>query len=218
VLIRNTVPGSPAAEAGLQPGDLFLEVNGEEIDGVEKLQTLISQNLGKETVIIVQRGEGTVTVTLIPRVNPPEGQGAMGVELDNPTRPIGFSTAVTRGIGAAYENVRGILVLPVRMLQGEVSPQEGRLVGYKGMFDIYQRVQSPLWFFMIISLSLGIMNLLPIPALDGGRILLTLPEILIHRRIPSQYENAIHLVGFAMLLLLLFYINLQDFLNPLQLP
>jgi regulator of sigma E protease len=71
---------------------------------------------------------------------------------------------------------------------------------------------------MAISFSLGIMNLLPIPALDGGRILLTLPEIIVRRRIPPQYENYIHAAGFALLLLLLIYINLQDFLNPIQLP
>ena len=91
-------------------------------------------------------------------------------------------------------------------------------MGYKGMFDIYRSLQSPLWFFMAISISLGIINLFPIPALDGGRIMLTLPEILIHRRIPAQYENMIHMVGFALLIMLLIYINLQDFLNPIQLP
>jgi len=114
--------------------------------------------------------------------------------------------------------VRGILMLPVRLMSGDAAPQEGRLVGYKGMFDIYQRIESPLWFFMMISISLGIMNLLPIPALDGGRILLTLPEIIIRRRVPVKYENAIHLIGFTALLLLLIYINLQDFINPIQLP
>jgi len=86
------------------------------------------------------------------------------------------------------------------------------------MYDIFQELRNPLWFFMAISFSLGIMNLLPIPALDGGRILLTLPEIIVHRRIPPRYENYIHAAGFALLLLLLIYINLQDFLNPIQLP
>jgi regulator of sigma E protease len=71
---------------------------------------------------------------------------------------------------------------------------------------------------MTISMSLGFMNLLPIPALDGGRILFTLPEILIRKRVPAKFENAVHLVGFALLLLLLIYINLQDFINPIQLP
>jgi regulator of sigma E protease len=73
-------------------------------------------------------------------------------------------------------------------------------------------------FFATITISLGILNLLPIPALDGGRILFTLPEIVIGRRIPPQYENMINLVSFALLLMLLLYINLQDFINPIALP
>jgi regulator of sigma E protease len=218
VLVASIAPGSPAEEAKLQPGDLFLEVNGQKIDSIALLQKLISDNLGKTVTILVQRGDQTLSITLVPRANPPEGQGAMGVGLDNPTRPIGLGTAVQRGAAAAYENARGILVLPVRLLRGEASPQEGRLVGYKGMFDIYQRIQSPLWFFMAISVSLGIINLLPIPALDGGRILLTLPEIVIRRRVPPRIETALHLIGFALLIILLIYINLQDFINPIQLP
>jgi regulator of sigma E protease len=83
---------------------------------------------------------------------------------------------------------------------------------------VYTQLQNPLWFFTAISMSLGIFNLFPIPALDGGRILLTLPEILLRRRIPPKYENTIHLVGFTLLLLLLIYINVQDFVNPVQLP
>jgi regulator of sigma E protease len=67
-------------------------------------------------------------------------------------------------------------------------------------------------------MSLGLFNLFPIPALDGGRILLTLPEIFLRRRIPPHYENLIHLVGFTVLLIFLIYINLQDFINPIQLP
>jgi regulator of sigma E protease len=75
-----------------------------------------------------------------------------------------------------------------------------------------------LGFFATITLSLGILNLLPIPALDGGRILFIIPEIVLRRRIPAKYENVINLVSFALLLMLLLYINLQDFVNPIQLP
>jgi regulator of sigma E protease len=218
VLIRIVAPQSPAAEAGFQPNDRVLKVNGQPIDSIEKMQSLITQNLGKQAEIEVQRGSQTLTLNLTPRANPPAGQGPMGVELDNATRPISVLTAFNRGVTAAYQNVRGILLLPVRMLQGQASPQEGRLVGYKGMYDIYTRLPSPFLFFMMISISLGVINLLPIPALDGGRIALTLPEILFHRRIPAQYENVIHMVGFSLLLLLLIYINVQDFINPIKLP
>ncbi len=218
VLISYVANDSPAAAAGIQPGDMILEAAGEKVTSSARLQEIIAAHLGQEVNLLVKRGEQTVSLSLTPRQNPPEGQGPMGVGLDNPTQPISFGTAISRGTYAAYENARGILVLPVRMLRGEVSAQEGRLVGYKGMFDIYQRIQSRLWFFMAISISLGIMNLLPIPALDGGRILLTLPEILFRRRVPAQYENIIHMVGFAVLILLLIYINVQDFINPIQLP
>ncbi|MGB6423074.1 MAG: M50 family metallopeptidase [Anaerolineales bacterium] len=211
-------PGTPAAEAGMQAGDLFIAVNGQEIDSTAKLQELISQNLGTPTEIEYQRGDQIFVVTLTPRAEWPEGQGPMGIGITNPTQPVNVGTAIRRGAEATFGYVRALLLLPVRLLQGQASPQEGRLLGYKGMFDIYRSLQSPLWFFMAISISLGIINLFPIPALDGGRIMLTLPEILIRRRIPAQYENMIHMVGFALLIMLLIYINLQDFLNPIQLP
>lgn len=218
VLIASIAPNSPAAAAGLQVGDLVLQVNDQPITSTTALQNIVAQNLGVPITMLIQRGDQTLTLHLTPRANPPEGQGPLGVALDNPTQPISLGTAVQRGVGAVYENARSILLLPVRFLRGEAEPQEGRLVGYKGMFDIYQRLQSPLWFFMAISISLGVVNLLPIPALDGGRILLTLPEILIRRRVPTNFENVIHMVGFVLLILLLIYINVQDFVNPIQLP
>jgi len=218
VLVQATVPGSPAEAAGLLPGDLFVSANGQTIDSVEKLQALVADNVGKTVTFVMQRGDQTITMDITPRTDPPEGQGPLGVGLDNPTRPVSLITATTRGVTAAYENIRAILLLPVRLIRGQITPQESRLVGYKGMYDIYQRIQSPLWFFMMITISLGIMNLLPLPALDGGRIVMTLPEILFHRRVPAKYENAIHMVGFTLLVLLLIYINVQDFINPIQLP
>ena len=218
VRVQSTAPGSPAAEAGMQPGDLFISANGQAIDSVEKLQSIVAENVGKTVTFVLQRGDQSLTINVVPRTKPPDGQGPLGVGLDNPTRPVSLLTASYRGVYAAYENVHAILLLPVRMIRGQVTPQEGRLVGYKGMYDIYQRIQSPLWFFMMISISLGIMNLLPLPALDGGRIVMTLPEILFHRRVPMKYENAIHMIGFSLLLLLLIYINMQDFINPIKLP
>jgi regulator of sigma E protease len=123
-----------------------------------------------------------------------------------------------------------ILTLPGRLIQGTVAPEQARLVGYKGMYDIYQDFReadavaaveeepsaglNTMYFFASISISLGLLNLFPIPALDGGRILFALPEILFRKRIPQNAENIINLVSFAMLILLMIYINVQDFVNP----
>ncbi len=218
VIVYQVAPASPAEKAGLLPNDLFLSYDGQVIDSVQKLQTIISERLDVESEMVIQRGEQLITLKLTPRSNPPEGQGAIGVILDNPTQPITIIKAAEQSLVTSFEYIRSLLVLPVRMVQGEVSPEEGRLVGYKGMFDIYREVQNPLWFFTLISMSLGIMNLLPIPALDGGRVMLLLPELLFRKRVSPKFEQVLNMVGFALLILLLIYVNLQDFINPITLP
>jgi regulator of sigma E protease len=218
VLILDVAQNSPAEQAGLIAGDLILSVNGTPIDGQLTLQEQISANLGKATILVYLREGQEYTVSLVPRENPPEGQGAIGIRMSSPTVPISVPEAIKQGANATAENITGLLRLPIRMASGQATPEEGRLVGYRGMFEIYREIQSPLWFFMAISISLGVINLFPIPALDGGRILLTLPEILFRRRVPPKFENAIHMVGFTLLLILLIYINIQDFINPIQLP
>ena len=105
-----------------------------------------------------------------------------------------------------------------------------RPVGYKGIYDMYEYVaeEDPMpettvnlnvvSFFAMVSVSLGIFNLLPIPALDGGRILFALPEIIVRRRIPIEWQNAVNFVFFMALILLFVYINVLDFTNPINLP
>ena len=230
VQIIEVAPNSPAQQAGLRAGDLILEVNGQEINSTDDLQSTIHDSLGEATTIMFQRDGQVQEAVLTPRENPPEGEGAIGIVMSNPTRPISLVEALPRGVLGVFQHSRQILSFPVQMIQGDVSPEEGRFVGFKGMFDIYQEVRQSepgpivpsgvqvLGFFATITISLGILNLLPIPALDGGRILFVLPEIVIGRRIPQEYENVINLVSFALLLVLLLYINLQDFVNPIELP
>jgi regulator of sigma E protease len=230
VQVVEVVPNSPAAQAGLQPGDLILEVNGNEINGTDALSAAIYDNLGQETQLTYSHNGGVNTVTLIPRPEPPEGEGAIGIVMSNPTEPVSVIAALPAGVGAVYEHSEVLLTFPVKIIRGEMDASEGRLLGFKGMFDVYQAVQETeveqnvpegvnvLGFFATLTISFGILNLLPIPALDGGRIMFTLPEILLGRRVPPKYENAIHLVSLALLLMLLLFVNLQDFINPVSLP
>jgi len=218
VQVQYVAPQSPAAHAGLTTGDIITHVESNEIKSTEQLQAAIYDRLGTPTSLTVQRNEENISLVLTPRDPPPPDEGAIGIMMGYATQPTTWWKAIPRGSAAAFQYTRLILSLPVALFRGDVTPEQARPVGYKGMYDIYQQLNNPLTFFMMITMSLGIFNLLPIPALDGGRILLTLPEIIIHRRVPPQYENMIHMVGFSLLLLLLIYINLQDFLNPIQLP
>lgn len=230
VQIMEVAINSPAAQAGLLPGDLILAVDDSKINSTEALHDAIYASLDQPTRITYLRNEQEGETTLVPRSQPPEGEGAIGIVMGNPTKSVSMLTALPVGFTAVFEHGRELLAFPVRMIRGQTAPEEGRLVGFKGMFDIYQQVRQSeptpnipasvnvLGFFATITISLGILNLLPIPALDGGRILFVLPEIVLGRRIPPRYENAINLVSFAMLLMLLLFINLQDFLNPIKLP
>lgn len=218
VKILQVAPGSPAETAGLMAEDIIVEVGGQPIKNTEELHTIIYNNLGKPISVVYERNGQKREVTLTPRENPPEEEGAIGILMGEATQPTTLSRALSRGVLASYEYIHSLILLPVHLAQGDITAEQARPIGYKGMYDIYQQIRNPLYFFMMISLSLGIFNLLPVPALDGGRIFMVLPEILLQRRVPQRYENIIHMVGFAVLILLLIYVNLQDFINPIQLP
>ncbi len=238
VLIVDVNQSSPAFSAGIKANDIITQVNGQPVNSTTQLSSLVRQNLGKDITITVLRDGKTVETHATPRSNPPQGQGALGITMSNPITKIKYwPQAIPYAAQMTADQGRQLISLPVMLLRGQVSPQEGRLVGPKGIYDIYsaarQRDQqdataakqpepplgiNTLSFLATISIALGFTNLLPIPALDGGRILFVLPEILLRRRVPAQYENMIHLIGFAALIILMIYITTQDIINPITIP
>jgi regulator of sigma E protease len=82
----------------------------------------------------------------------------------------------------------------------------------------YNKPVQTLFLIASLSISLGIFNLFPFPALDGGRIIFVLPELIFRRRVPQYVENVVHGLGMAVLLLLMLYINVMDFVRPVVIP
>jgi regulator of sigma E protease len=230
ILVVGVDDNSPAALAGLEVGDVITGMNGEPIDGPEKLTRAVALNLGKEAQMTYLRGDQTRQTSLTPRENPPPGEGAMGIVYSYPTVQVSPLRALGMGGVALYDQIYLLLTLPGQIIQGNIASDQARLVGYKGMYDMYQNFReadsttaeeeqpasgiNTIYFFASISISLGLLNLFPIPALDGGRILFALPEIIFRKRIPQNAENIINFVSFTLLLLLMVYINVQDFVNP----
>ena len=179
----------------------------------------------------LERDGRFIEVLIVPR-DPPPDDGAIGIIMGNPSIPIPPSEALIYGAEAISNQVNSLILLPGKLISGEVSGEQSRLVGYKGMYDIFTEVRAAdsdgptsipngintIAFFASISVSLGLLNLLPIPALDGGRILFTLPEIFFRKRVPIAFENAINVLGFALLIMLMIYVNIQDFINPIAFP
>ncbi|MGB9586369.1 MAG: site-2 protease family protein, partial [Anaerolineales bacterium] len=218
VKVLGIASGSPAEQAGLKTGDIILQVQGQKVDSVDKLHDFIYQRLGEPTTLVYERNGASFSTTLTPRNPPPPDQGAIGILMGVDTKPTTVFKAIPRGVQASFNYVVMLFSLPKMILSKQISPEMARPVGYKGMYDIYQQVQDPFSFFTMITMSLGVLNLFPIPALDGGRLLFTSIEIVTRRRLPPKYENAIHMVGFVLLLALLVYINIMDFVSPAKLP
>ncbi|HTX79107.1 MAG TPA: M50 family metallopeptidase [Longilinea sp.] len=233
VQILDVSSGSPAEQAGIQKNDVVLKVDGVTIDSMDQLRSEVNSKLGTSTQFTLLRDNQQVTVSLVPRVNPPEGQGAMGVILTNPVITLNWFQAVPYAISMTGQQIGEFFMLPVRLIQGAIPADQARLVSPVGMYDIYSQVRQAeapsetndpglavlniLNFFGFISIALGITNLLPIPAVDGGRILFVLPELILRKKVPQSYENAINAAGFTLLLLLMAFLFIQDIINPVVL-
>ena len=234
VLITDVTGGTPAQVAGMQAGDIFLTADNQPITTASDLQAIVRNNLGQEMTFVLQRGDQQVTLNAVPRSDYPSDQGPLGISLSVPYRNGTALEAFSLGANMIWYQSKELFSMPVRLIMGTVSADQARFVGPKGMYDIYNQARetdqenagsstpaatvNTLWLLANISLALGVTNLLPFPALDGGRILFLLPELLFRKRIPANYENMVNLVGFALLLLLMVVVTAQDIINPIVLP
>ncbi|MFP3855317.1 MAG: M50 family metallopeptidase [Anaerolineales bacterium] len=228
VMITDIAANSPASEAGLAAGDIILQVEDVQIDGFQALQEIVGENLGEPTELTIARDGETLQLELVPRPDPPPNEGAIGILLGNPTRPVSIGKALTLGWDSTRIQFTEILRLPGRLIGGDVAPEEARVTGFKGIYDMVawagevdrsaERPFLTLNLIGVISIGLAVANLLPIPALDGGRLLFVAIELVLGHRIDPEKEGIAHLIGFAFLLLLMVYINFQDFINPISLP
>lgn len=222
VMISRVDADSPAMAAGLQVGDIILKAEGIAIKSTQALREVVYSHLGQPIELEIQRGDEVFTTTLIPRPNPPEGEGPIGIRMGPPTIPVSLWQALPAGVNATYRHSEALVSLLFNFIRGQ-NAGEGRLLGIKGMVDEYSSIREGdsatglpqevdvMSFFTSLTVSLGLLNLLPIPALDGGRILLVLPELILRRRIPTRYQEILIGVTFLLLLGLLLAINLLEF-------
>ena len=240
VILYEVTPNSPAERAGLQVDDFVLAVNDEPVTGDDQFRALIQANLDQSIRITVLRGEETLEVTATPLSSRTAEQGALGILPGPPMVPTkSFFQTIPYGATYTYSQIRQIIALPAMMLRGSLSPDEGRFIGLKGIYDLFgqavsrdvQSRETPgatpvaapieptnftLQIIASLTITLGIFNLLPFPALDGGRILFVLPELILRRRVPPKFENWVHGIGFAILILFMLYINAMDFIHPIN--
>ena len=218
VTVTGGAPNSPAALAGIQTGDVILKVNGRDVQNTVDLAYNIRLRLGAGTSMLLERGAQRIAIEPISRWKPPEGQGAIGVQVNTVDPKIvkqsyPFWKAFPMGARRSLDTLVLAKNEIATWFTGSSKPQ---LAGPIGIAQITGEVAhsgiSPLIeFTALLSLNLAIMNILPIPALDGGRLLLLGIEFVRRgKRIPPEREALVHMIGFALLIALVFVISYFD--------
>lgn len=167
--------------------------------------------------------DGTlIDATMIPRSDPPPGEGAIGIGIESASSlaTLSLFPALKEGLFFTWEYITFMVRLPFDALSGALAPGQADLVGPIGIAQMVgdavdATVQTGLWYPIwrlsaILSAALAITNLLPIPALDGGRLIFILVEVLRGKRVSPEREGMVHMIGFVVLLGLMVLITFRD--------
>ena len=223
VQIVGIAPNSPAEAAGIELGDFIVEIQGEELSTVGGIQISISERLGETTSFVLQRQGESIELSLIPRENPPENEGAIGVAL---TR-----TALVRHswLQAPYKGViisgnltltilKGFGSLITSLLKGDGMPAGMQVMGPLGIVDTLKDAFSLgiayyFYFLGLLSIYLAIFNALPIPAVDGGRLLFLMIEAVRRKPLPERIEHGTNNIVFVALIIVMIWVTIKDIIR-----
>ncbi len=222
VRVVDVLPGSPAQEAGILKDDILVKVDDRLIDNTSSFVSYIDSKKGEKVSLVVKRGSEDLSLKVVPRVAPPENEGPLGVVISS--TEIYYPPVWQRPFYGAFYGVKEAIFwgknialslgnMIVGLFRGDI-PKD--VSGPVGIFAITTQaaklgIFTLLNFVGILSLNLAILNILPFPALDGGRLFFIIFEMIFKKRVPEKIESTIHMVGMAFLLLLLIAITIFDF-------
>lgn len=226
-VIEGVVPNSPAEEAGLSVGDIVRYSNDDPIGDYVTLIDSIHQHIGEPVVLTVERGGEMLDVSVVPRENHPADEGPTGIIVGPATTFSRYAFFPALG-GAAIEianSARLFVEVPALIIRENLPLRFLRPVSVVGISQMGgQAIEESLyvgqWFPILrltsfLSMALALTNLLPLPALDGGRIMFVLLEAVRGRRIAPEREGFVHFVGMAVLLTLMMVFVYLDLVDPL---
>ncbi|HKZ44911.1 MAG TPA: M50 family metallopeptidase [Anaerolineales bacterium] len=237
VQILDVSPGSPAMQAGIQVNDVVISAGGQEITDTYQLSNIIRENLDQPLALVIMRGDTTINLDVIPDSNRSIQEGATGMLLGSMLEPAkSWFATIPISFQATFQTGRELLSLPGRLIAGVIQPSDAELLGPRSIWNLFQESvqrdvesrqpgsetqgQAPTNYtlsgIISLTLSLGIINLLPIPALDGGRIFFILLEVIFRKRVPARFESMIHGITFVILISVLGYFYIMDFIHPVS--
>jgi regulator of sigma E protease len=217
--------GSAAQEAGFQPGDVVLSINGRRIDNFTEMQRIVSMSAGEKLTIVVRRGASEVTLTAVPRMqevrdpfNDVTRRGILGISRSpDPTErmyePVSPFGALTWGVAETYFVIEGTLTSIGRMFVGRESADQ--VGGPIRIAEVSCQVATIgmaalLHLAAVLSISIGLLNLFPIPLLDGGHLLFYAIEKLRGRPLSDRAQEFGFRIGLAVVLMLMIFATYND--------
>lgn len=214
--ILEVTQGSPAAEAGILPGDVLLEVDGEAValgDAGKLTEVIDASDSCKGVIVTLSRGDGEHTLTVTPRYDAAEDRRLIGVRVQGYVRP-----NVAQAIGGALESCVYASTAILKSLGQLIFHGEGAqdISGPVGVVQVIaeQTRSGGLYMYLslaiLISINLGLFNLLPIPGLDGSRFLFMVAEAVRRKPVNRRVEGTIHMIGFVLLFGLLLLFTFRD--------
>jgi regulator of sigma E protease len=216
VQIGQVVKGSPAEAAGLKPGDLLIKVNGQPVASAATVQQAVIQSRGKPVQVTVMRGGRIQDLSVTPV---PSGDSKMpwriGIAFRMPVEMVklGFGPALQESVRLNVQNATLIFQVLGSIVERRVSPKT--LAGPIGMAKMSSEAahEGPSSFFgwmALVSLNLAIFNLLPIPILDGGTLLMLVIEMLTQREMSMQVKETVFKLGFVFLMMIVVFVIYND--------
>jgi len=218
VTILFVEPDTPAAKAGLRGGDVIASIDGAELKTIAEVQDYNSAHVGQLVKFGILRGENEFEASIIPRVNPPEGQGAIGIALGIAAKvSYPWYSSILLGLEQTASLTIQIFVALGALIKSIFSDRSllGSLTGPVGIAVITRDVAelgfaNLLQFTAVLSVNLAIINALPFPALDGGRVFFLIIEKLRRKKIRPVIEGYANTIGFGLLILLMIWVTVKD--------
>jgi regulator of sigma E protease len=211
--VAMVVEGSPAARAGLKERDVFVRLSGQEIKSADQVLPIVRASGGKAIAVVVRRGAREVPLEVTPEKLPAGYRiGVLPAEIATARRRAGLGESSWEAL--RYPAVQTVTMLGglYLMIRGKIKAEVSGPVGI--VRAVAQTAKSGaeelLQIIAMISVALGLFNLLPIPALDGGRLAFLGVELVTRRKVRPSIEAAVHMVGFVLLLGLLVVVTFKD--------
>lgn len=205
--------GSPAYEAGIMAGDEIVMINGDEIGEWTDLQTIVGENGGEEITFTVLRDGAETDIAVTPQYDEEAGRSLVGVTPQMARNPV---KAVGTGIQNTWDMTVMMYDLIGQLFTGDVSAKE--LSGPVGIVYVVNDSAKMGFIYVVylaalLSLNLAVINLLPFPALDGGRLIFLLIRKITGKRVTDEMEGKIHFIGILLLFALMIYVTWNDIIR-----